>query len=328
MTPCARSRWIACLVALILACQTARPIEGYPHSPNTGSPQDTTFSVSELIEKAYNDNVFLRPQQSPWRTDHEDHQGIEQDTSKRQESSSVRTMQIPQKRELLQVSSPDFSTYRNAGVSTHRNVGVSSHRHTDEFVFPDPVDGRIPSTTAQMSVVPTSACRRSTFCENVADYPKQLVNAAIARNVSLRFLDNVDPSIIGQRIDGAPEELMLCQVENQVVYPQQAQNKEKQWLFIVNQEDLRQGIRIEVCLNKGQACNVVDGFAEGYKTFCKQKYIYRELAAVATDGNIVKDHFRFPSSCCCHVRFVGDPTARLGAGQDLPNNRTQYSQYN
>lgn len=69
--------------------------------------------------------------------------------------------------------------------------------------------------------------------------------------------------------------------------------------------------------NDGQECNMIQGFAEGYKTSCKQKYIYRELAAVGSSGNIVKDQFRFPSSCCCHVKFIGDPTVRLGLGLDL-----------
>lgn len=68
--------------------------------------------------------------------------------------------------------------------------------------------------------------------------------------------------------------------------------------------------------NDGQECNMIQGFAEGYKTSCKQKYIYRELAAVGSNGNIVKDQFRFPSSCCCHVKFIGDPTVRLGLGLD------------
>lgn len=70
---------------------------------------------------------------------------------------------------------------------------------------------------------------------------------------------------------------------------------------------------------------MIDGFAEGYKTICKQKFIYRELAAVGSDGNIVKDQFRFPSSCCCHIKFIGDPAARLGLRLDLPTNRTQYN---
>jgi len=204
------------------------------------------------------------------------------------------------------------------------SMTTSMHRSSDEkIIFPD---GRISSMSPQM-LSPATACRKSTFCENVTDYPRQLVNAAIARNASLRFLESVDPMPdIEQRIDATDES--ICRFREQVVYPQTAQNKEKQWLFIVNQDDLKQGIRIEVCLNDGQECNMIEGFAEGYKTICKQKFIYRELAAVGNDGNIVKDQFRFPSSCCCHIKFIGDPAVRLGLSLDLPTNRTQYNRSN
>jgi len=88
----------------------------------------------------------------------------------------------------IAVPNIDTSIYRSPDVSLHRNVDMPLHRNSDEsIIFPD---GRISSRT---SVQPASACRKSTFCENVADYPRQLVNAAIARNASLRFLESIDP---------------------------------------------------------------------------------------------------------------------------------------
>ncbi|XP_071565881.1 uncharacterized protein [Temnothorax nylanderi] len=328
------SKWIVYL-ALVLVYQTARLVQGHPHvssstvssnafaevsSPGgSSSAQDPPFSILKLIETAYKNHELIAPQQWSQRPDDGDDgddgddRGVGRtqwrDTLEQQESSNDGMTQY-RKRMLLQVSS----------------TTTSMHRNLDEIVFPD---GRIP-TMSSRTVVPavTAACRKSTFCENVADYPRQLVNAAIARNASLRFLESVDPMPdIEQRID-ATDESSLCRSIEQVKYPQTAQNKENQWLFIVNQDDLKQGIRTEVCLNDGQECNMIDGFAEGYKTICKQKFIYRELAAVGNDGNIVKDQFRFPSSCCCHVKFIGDPTARLGLRLDLPANRTQYNRPN
>ena len=80
-----------------------------------------------------------------------------------------------------------MSMYRSPDIS-HRNTGTSMHRNSDEkIIFPD---GRI--STSETSMLPTLTCRKSTFCENVTDYPRQLVNAAIQRNVSLRFLESVD----------------------------------------------------------------------------------------------------------------------------------------
>ncbi|XP_018369245.1 PREDICTED: uncharacterized protein LOC108765174 isoform X1 [Trachymyrmex cornetzi] len=331
-----RLKWTVCL-ALILVCQTVQLIEGYPRassevseeSPNAESSSSQDTSISRVIEEAYEQQVFLRPQEWPQKTSDGDNccsQRIEQmqrDTSKEKFSSDG--MIQSRSKKSLQDSSTDMSMYRSSDIS-HRHTGTSMHRNSDEkIIFPD---GRV--SMSETPMLPTLTCRKSTFCENVADYPRQLVNSAIQRNISLRFLESVDTvdsmSDIGdveQRIDTVSRESVLCPIREQVVYPQTAQNKENQWLFIVNQDDLKQGIRIEVCLNEGQECNMVEGFAEGYKTSCKQKYIYRELAAVGSDGNIFKDQFRFPSSCCCHVKFTGDPTARLGLRLNLPVNQTQ-----
>ncbi|XP_077279534.1 protein spaetzle [Temnothorax americanus] len=318
------SKWIVYL-ALVLVYQTARLVQGHPHvssstvSPNafaevsspagSSSAQDPPFTILKLIEAAYKNHELIPPQQWSQRPDDDDDRGVGRtqwrDTLEQQESSNDGMTQY-RKRMLLQVSS----------------TTTSMHRNSDEIVFPD---GRIPTMLPAATAAAALACRKSTFCENVADYPRQLVNAAIARNASLRFLESVDPMPdIEQRID-ATDDVSLCRFREQVVYPQTAENKEKQWLFIVNQDDLKQGIRIEVCSNDGQECGTIDGFAEGYETICKQKFIYRELAAVGNDGNIVKDQFRFPSSCCCHVKFIGDPTARLGLRLNLPANRTRYN---
>ncbi|KAL0129327.1 hypothetical protein PUN28_004198 [Cardiocondyla obscurior] len=313
----------------VIVCLTVR-VEGHPHAfseeessqASNSSDQDESLSISRLIDLAYRNHELLPPQQwSEQQTDRDSHErGIERtqwDTTEQQESSSETVTQY-RKRKLLQVTS-----------ST-----ISMHRNSDEkIIFPDgrnPSFTSLPPRTALPVMLPFSAlpCRsNSTFCENVINYPKQLVNAAIARNASLRFLETVDPMPIEQRIDVA-DEWTFCRFREQVVYPQSAQNKEKQWLFIVNQDELKQGIRIEVCVNEGQGCSMIDGFAEGYKTICKQKFIYRELAAVGSDGSIVKDQFRFPSSCCCHVKSINEPTVRLGLGLDFPPNRTQYNRPN
>lgn len=68
---------------------------------------------------------------------------------------------------------------------------------------------------------------------------------------------------------------------------------------------------------------MIDGFAEGYRTTCKQKYIYRELAAMDANSNkIIKSQFSFPSSCCCHVKFTGNTLVRFGPGLHTNLNRT------
>lgn len=276
-------------------CQTSGRVEGHPgastkaYLQDTGNSSTQQMSISRLIETAYKKQELLRPEDWLRRTD--DHPVIksERDISRQSE-------------------------YLADGISTpgERRLLEASRRMTnvDGIIFP--TDDR---DSTSMSTSAPSDCH-STFCENVTNYPTQLVNAAIARNSSLRFLENVDEILsdpvpdIEHRIKPADEK--LCDYVEHLVYPQTAQNKEKQWLFVVNLDGLKQRIRVEICLNDGQECNVIKGFAENYKTTCKQKFIYRELLAVGSNGNIVKDQFRFPSSCCCHIKNTADPSVRLG----------------
>lgn len=296
--PCARWRMYLVL-SIVLMCQTSGRVKGHPrastkaYSQDTGSPATQQMSISRLIETAYQRQELLRPKDWPQRTDDHPVTKSERDISEQSE-------------------------YLADGISTsgERRLLEASTRmaNADGIIFP--TDDRVPSISTSMSTS-ASDCH-STFCENVTNYPTQLVNAAIARNSSLRFLENVDEILsdpipdIEHRIKPADEQ--LCDYVEHLVYPQTAQNKEKQWLFVVNLDGLKQRIRVEICLNDGQECNVIKGFAENYKTTCKQKFIYRELLAVGSNGNIVKDQFRFPSSCCCHIKYTGDPTVRLGLG--------------
>lgn len=78
--------------------------------------------------------------------------------------------------------------------------------------------------------------------------------------------------------------------------------------------ELRKWYRIRFCVrsNENVSCSMIGGSAEGYKTSCKQKYVYRQLASVLSDGTVVPDTFRFPSSCCCHASFTANPYTRMG----------------
>lgn len=51
---------------------------------------------------------------------------------------------------------------------------------------------------------------------------------------------------VTNRIDSNDDE-PLCASKEEIVYPQAAQNKDDQWLYIINQEGYTQGVRIEKC---------------------------------------------------------------------------------
>ncbi|XP_012230318.1 uncharacterized protein spz [Linepithema humile] len=285
-------KWKAYL-AFILICHARQQIEGHPRT--------SARNISALIEEAYENRELLRP--GKWSELHDNGgqvtRPVQRDTSR-------------------QTYSPLMTSVSLESQYTRRKLlGVLSSRASD-------ADGKIIFPTDTTVSMPRFApmCYNSTFCENVANYPRNLVNAAIARNHSFRFLESIDQMPdIEQRIDTA-DEIALCRSQDKVVFPQSAQNREKEWLFVVNQENLKQGIRVEICTNEDQECSMSYGFAEGYKTSCKQKFIYRELVAMTSNGQIIKDQFSFPSSCCCHVKFTGNPQLRLNLELNLPRNQT------
>ncbi|XP_029040215.2 protein spaetzle-like isoform X2 [Osmia bicornis bicornis] len=149
-------------------------------------------------------------------------------------------------------------------------------------------------------------CRNTTYCEITPHYPTEVVFNALQKNPHLRNYENIDEMDVHERDEDIPEEEPLCVSTEQVVFPKSAETKSFEWQYIVNQEDFRQSVRIEKCREEGQQCRVIDDFAEGYYTKCKQKYIYRQLLAVSANGSIYHESFRFPASCCCHIEFRAD----------------------
>ncbi|XP_033331476.1 protein spaetzle [Megalopta genalis] len=192
-----------------------------------------------------------------------------------------------------------------------RYRGFEQMQSDAKIVFPDMIS-RVP------------ACKGSTYCEKVDGYPEHVVTQAIQRNVSLRYLASVDEMPQIQERLNANDDTPLCVATEQVIYPQTAENKENQWKYIANQDNFKQGVRIEKCSMESASCNVIGSPGEGYKTTCKQKYVYRQLAAVLSDGTMVPDTFKFPSSCCCHLTFTGSPFPRMAfnAGGQRSNNMT------
>lgn len=112
--------------------------------------------------------------------------------------------------------------------------------------------------------------------------------------------DVIPEGSVAERID-VNDENPLCPYEETVVYPKVAKNKEDKWLYVVNQEQFVQGVRIETCLNAGTSCQFAESFPLGYTTSCRQKYILRKLVALNPEGQTQTDMFRLPSCCSCYV---------------------------
>jgi hypothetical protein len=91
-----------------------------------------------------------------------------------------------------------------------------------------------------------------TYCEYDDNYPAERI--AMSKNTltkySLFFDDEgaFDEDTIGPRLGGdSPPEQGLCDSRIVTIFPKKAQNKYNEWKTIVNNDEYRQGIKIEEC---------------------------------------------------------------------------------
>ncbi|XP_054014432.1 neurotrophin 1-like [Hylaeus anthracinus] len=258
-------------------------VYAYPYPVNQ-KEKDTNFNKSrakkqgeKFVEKLFDKDESLASEEWSDSNDGRPTRRVQRDTSDTSSKSLARSF-----------------------ISQHKGSSSQEMQSDGKIVFPGETNNQVP------------VCKGSTYCEKINSYPRDLVTTAIHRNETLKYLAGVDVlSDIEQRIDPM-DDTPLCVSTEQVIFPQSAENKENQWKYIANQENFKQGVRIEKCSKENVSCNVIGNLAEGYTTKCKQKYVYRQLAAVLSDGTVVPDTFKFPSSCCCHVSFVGNPYTRMG----------------
>lgn len=328
-------------LVLILVSQVVR---GYPRQPKDKSDSSASYESSESAEQ----NDQPRSHWSPQHASNDSRRGEQTVLQVRRSEDPDQTVRLAERalqnrefpdagnfsanRESPRAVSTDGSRYQNTQVPHSRgltqgqrvpaeNQRAASTQHLplsdDAIVFP--TDSPMPNHTKyNLKNVPT--CQGSTFCETVDNYPERLVTEVIRANDSIKYLGIVDevPDVV-QRFDVADDDVLLCVSNEQIVYPKTAENKQKEWLFIANQKDLKQGVRIETCVNENSECNVVTGLAEGYVMTCKQKYIYRQLIAIHDNNTLAPEMFRFPSSCCCHAKFTGNALTRIGVSSWTKN---------
>ncbi|XP_075147664.1 spaetzle domain-containing protein isoform X2 [Haematobia irritans] len=152
--------------------------------------------------------------------------------------------------------------------------------------------------------------RDKPFCTNLRNYPERTYLEKVIKkkfsNLEIFFgEDLVIPQNISQRMNSEPNEEYLCKTRTRVIYPQAGQNKDYNWLIIINIPNYKQGIRIEECINEGSVCGESNGLMlpNRYTATCKQSYIYRSLVAF-TNETVIRDQFKMPSCCKCVLRPV------------------------
>lgn len=87
------------------------------------------------------------------------------------------------------------------------------------------------------------------ICENIADYPIEHINEIVKANPILQdtvYGDEFLPEVV-QRVD-YPDGESMCQSKHLIMHPTEGKTKDETWAFIINNKDVSQGVRVEICL--------------------------------------------------------------------------------
>ncbi|XP_055676521.1 protein spaetzle isoform X3 [Lutzomyia longipalpis] len=184
--------------------------------------------------------------------------------------------------------------------STNYTEALVYRDENDKIYFP----GERESSDPMSNIQKPDCAKDSTFCVEDKNYPKSHIESLLEKNYK-QYAEFVTEDYITadltQRND-IPGEESLCESYENKVYPTSGVNRDNKWLYIINQSNFTQGVRIEECRRKGQPCSLASLFPPTYVSECKQKFQYRQLLALDERGEIIKDFFRLPSCCKCYVR--------------------------
>lgn len=147
----------------------------------------------------------------------------------------------------------------------------------------------------------------SYYCTKVQGYPRSLIENLVRANAdSILFKSDKLDNEVDQRFGGEPNDEPLCEYFDEVIYPESGVTQGDIPFFIVNTEK-QQGVRVERCRGPDQSCTSKINLPNGYKSVCRQNYVYRELISPSNDlTSLEKRKFKFPSCCSCMLQRTFD----------------------
>ena len=91
------------------------------------------------------------------------------------------------------------------------------------------------------------------FCTRLRNYPErshleEIIKTKFNNLESLFGEDSLMPQDINNRNGNKSAEEFLCHSRTRLIYPEAGLNKNYEWMFIINTEEYRQGVRIEECM--------------------------------------------------------------------------------
>lgn len=147
------------------------------------------------------------------------------------------------------------------------------------------------------------------FCEELTNqaYPTKYVETILAKTDTQTYENYFNKTVsndesLGIRIsDDVPIE--LCRSFKRLIYPQLAMNVHNDWRFVIQSNQSRQPIRVEICQKKNSKCLFSETFPNGYVSVCVQKNTKVPLLSLGENGELISYDYEFPSFCQCELHY-------------------------
>lgn len=149
----------------------------------------------------------------------------------------------------------------------------------------------------------------NTFCEELTNqaYPTKYVETILAKTdtqIYENYFNKTVPSdeSLDVRISDDVS-IELCRSFKRLIYPQVAMNVQNDWRFVIQSNQSRQPIRVEICQKKNSKCLFSETFPNGYVSVCVQKNTKVPLLSLGENGELVSYDYEFPSFCQCELHY-------------------------
>lgn len=149
------------------------------------------------------------------------------------------------------------------------------------------------------------------FCEELTNqaYPTKYVETILARTDAQTYKNYFNKTVPNDESldirsgfsDDSPIE--LCRSFKRLIYPQLAMNVQNDWRFVIQSNQSRQPIRVEICQKKNSKCLFSETFPNGYVSRCVQKNTKVPLLSLGENGELVSFDYEFPSFCQCELHY-------------------------
>lgn len=146
------------------------------------------------------------------------------------------------------------------------------------------------------------------FCEDATNkaYPTKYVESILANTDAQKYENYFNRTVTNDdlldfRLSN-DETIELCNSFKRHIYPQLAMNVENEWRFVINQNNYRQPIRLEICQKKKSKCLFTDSLPNNLVAFCIQKYTKVPLLSLGENGDMISYDYEFPSHCQCKIQ--------------------------